>query len=314
MLTRFTKPIILFCVLLQAIEAPRAFAEQSPKPKNVETVTINGHEITTGDLVLGGTVAHIVVGRTLNGLQRGYFEIRDSEFDKAAAKLMSKRAEKVLFISSFSKDDVFRSTSEMRFQKLYGNHPNALYLEVSSPKELISKLKALPQDSSFDRIEIDMHGNKGVLGFSDKTLLMRHDHPWFSKDQSDFDVEEFKRANLQIAKPGADLRISACRIADEGKSGKPLGTDFLNDFGKSLMPEGGRVFSTEKIVLPTKFNVVTKIPIFGVLLHAAELTGDIIKYKMPKGFRFRKDVVQIDIPPKAPSCAPEIIQALQKAL
>jgi hypothetical protein len=82
------------------------------------------------------------------------------------------------------------------------------------------------------------------------------------------------------------------------------------------MPNGGHVIATEKSVasLSVGVKIARKVPVFGVMAHAALLAGLAIQSKVPKGFRFRKDAVRIDIPPREPSCAPALIQALQKSL
>jgi hypothetical protein len=314
MFKRLAQQFILICVLLHAVQTPLGFAD--PSLENAETVTVDNHEITQADVLLAGVAGQIVIDRLLYGKLRAYFIVSESGFQKATSKLMLKSAERVLYISSFKTDDTYYRVSKARSRKQYGKHPNATFLEVSSPEDLISKLKALPQNSSFDRIELDIHGSAGALEFADGTLMTRHDHPAYSKGRV-FDVEELSRAGLNIAAAGADLRITACRVADDWQSGRPIGKDFMSALGKSLMPKGGRVFASEKsiVYLPIETQIGLKLPLLGLLGQAIRLANEVVTTKKPKDNRHRKDVVQVDISPReTKSCAPIVIWSLQNIL
>lgn len=315
--TRLVKLFTLFCVLIQAIGASWSFADQPNE--DAKTVKVGDHEITIGDVAVAGAsgvIGHVVLDRTLKGTLNAYYEIEHDDFEKASDKLMSKNPEKVLYISSFREDEPSWHLAITTLLKRYGEHPNVRALQVSSPKDLISKLRALPQDSSFDRIEINMHGNGGLVSFADGTWLTRHDHPFISENSKYFDVEELIKANLKLAKPGADLRLNACRVADDLRSSTPIGRSFMSDLGKAFMPKGGHVFASEKVLLtiPMTYKTQLKIPLMGLYKRAKMLVKAKPIGYLPKSFRFRKDVVEVDIPARESSCAPALLQALKKAL
>jgi hypothetical protein len=129
-------------------------------------------------------------------------------------------------------------------------------------------------------------------------------------------VEELIKANLKLAKPGADLLLRSCKVADDLKSSTPLGRDFMSDIGKALLPKGGHVFASEKILItiPIELKRLFKMPVLGIYERAKLLAKAKAIQELPKGLRFRKDVVQVDIPARESSCAPALLQALKKAL
>lgn len=317
--------LLLFAIIGEAVYMPlaaRASGDMAPSSdqKRQDTYKINGHEFTVTDLVVAGIAGQVIIDRGMTGVRNAYFTVERDTFEEKTLSQMKPNPKKVLAIISPGNlfEDVTASNQIRRIyaeHRTYGQNKNLEIISVSGPQDLIAKLKALPQDGSFDRIEFMLHGNSGTLIFSDGTILASPDHPLYGTYAGNA-LEALEKANLRITQPGTEIRLTACVVARDLGTGKPVGKSFLNSLGKALLPEGGRVLASEKSIFMTRgIRFGEKLPIAGIILQARELVNHIKYLGIPKKLKPQLDVAVVDIAPSHPCKVVDSVRAIlsQKA-
>ncbi|MDA8792934.1 hypothetical protein N9N67_06800, partial [Bacteriovoracaceae bacterium] len=154
--------------------------------------------------------------------------------------------------------------ADMRFQNLYGNHPNATHLVVKGKEDFKKKLLQLDKEiskgkkSKFDRIEYIQHGSEQGLVTQKLT--------WFGLWRKNEEIggeliEEIRGLDLDIAEPNADLRMCACQSAKEVKGVKD-GPQFLTDFAQMMSSGEMKVHASSKNIAVGS-NLIGKVVKFG---------------------------------------------------
>jgi hypothetical protein len=172
----------------------------------------------------------------LRRLNNTFFQIDVDDYRAASDAKMKTDPKKVLYLSSTPEKDRLTGFPEFYFEQLYGQHPQARFISFINLEDLTSKLAELPQDNSFDRIEIFIHGSPNKIYAADKSKIT-------SKD-----LHRLRDANLNIAAPDADIRFVSCSLAG-GRPFDPSSSEtFLRDFGKALLPGGGQIIGASRKV------------------------------------------------------------------
>ncbi len=203
----------------------------------------SGPEKSTGENILANSkyiAGYAVLAYGSYKLKNAFFSIDYEKYEKETASLMNDNPKKVLFLNLMDKKNGLSGYVQAMFQKQYGSHEDALYLQASTYKELIKKLSALPQDNSFERIEIQAHGLPGTLliGKKDKVGLGN--------------LNLFKEAKLQIAAPGAELRLISCSLGANSLI-EEKGEPFVSALAGEILPKGGRAFAATRNIVSRSF-------------------------------------------------------------
>ncbi len=238
-------------------------------------------------------VGYIILIFFLKKLVQMFFEVDHDAFEQKSSKDMNPGPRKVLYIDGVAPDSNLNGYPEYYFQRKYEGHPNASFITVKSFDDLIIQLQDMPQDSTFDRIEIFAHGDDPgqILWGSEKT----------QKRMDITDVRRLKQANLRITTPGAEIRFFTCSLATN-YIWDNKGEQMLYALGQALLPLGGKVVGSPKniIVFEPPADLRLMANIFGVanLIQVIQHKGSIMR-----DFRqIHHDVVQIEIPPPSQSC------------
>jgi len=235
-------------------------------------------------------IGYVAIAGGAYTLNRAYFFMGADTFQKKTDAILKPVPKRVLVINSFPEDEEMFHLDVNEFvrkQRLLGSEVTEL--QASQYDDLLRKLRELPQANQFDRIEFYVHGKAGKIAFRGDTPVM--------VDQAA--LSPLRDLKLRIAAPGAELRLSSCAVASaDSKTGEAIGKSFMNEFGKALLPDGGNVVATEKIVLamtlPGRFTAHSIG--LGVPLELRNFLFGALKLKFPKGYIPRKDVVKITIP------------------
>ena len=247
-------------------------------------------------------IGYVIIGESLSKINDVVFSIDEEIYDVEAAKFLKTKPTKVLYISSFQEyggDRALYFGAEARYQTLKKTSSNIKHVKVSDFKSLIKMLETLPQDRSFDHIEIDLHGGPGALRFSDGSIITAAD------------LGALEEANLRIAAPGAGLKFTACNVGATNFSGDAIGEKFMGKFGRALLPDGGRVVASQRMVLgSTDLATIDKdfeVKIARFLKRSWDQVVQVpyelavsLDQIMRMGIRSRKNVVHVDIPPRSP--------------
>lgn len=181
-------------------------------------------------------VGYFLLYAGLRRLDKTFFHIDVDDYDAASGAKMKPNPKKVLYLSSVPEGDKLTGFPEFHFEQHYGGHPDAHFVLFTNLDDLIAKLSTLPQDSSFDRIEIFMHGNRNKVYAADKTKIRPKD------------LDRLLDAKLNIAAAGADIRFVSCSLA-RGRPFNPKSSEtFIRGFGNALLPQGGQVVAASKTI------------------------------------------------------------------
>lgn len=208
------------------------------------------NNLQVGDLALGQKITEVLSWTTpaamtslslallIRGTSRSYFAIDAADFWRAIQELFPP-PKHTLIVSGFSTDDLNYVYS---INRIY-DHAVEDYFFFSSARQLITYLKALPQNAQFDRIEIHSHGRCGQL---------------FTTNEEDFLprlIDEL--ADLNVASPGATVVIFACSFM----SGKPFSTpprERLTELGRGFLKHSGHVVAATRSIVTTDTILVQK--------------------------------------------------------
>ena len=247
-------------------------------------------------------VGYVIIGESLRKVNDILFSVEEDLYDTESARLLKTKPSKILYISSFDEygvDRTFFLGAEAKYQALKKTCPDIRRVQVSDFGNLKKTLKSLPQDRSFDYIEIDMHGGPGALRFSDGNIITAAD------------LSALEELNLRIAAPGAGLKFSACSVGATHFSGEAIGEQFMEKFGKAVLPDGGRVVASQRIILGGA-DLATIDKDFSAQLARLLRTGWDRTVQVPyelvvsldqimsTGIRSRKNAIHVDIPPRSP--------------
>jgi len=298
------KSSIAVPVILLAVSASIAAAEKQPikAASNTakalffplyaekEAIRIGFSKDKTPRIGREHAIGYLAIAGGAYAMNRAYFFMGADTFQRKTDAILKAAPKRVLVINSFPEDEeMFHLDVDefVRKQRLLGSEVTEL--QASQYDDLLRKLRGLPQANQFDRIEFYVHGKAGKIAFRGDTPVM--------VDQAA--LSPLRDLKLRIAAPGAELRLSSCAVAAaDSKTGETVGKTFINELGKALLPDGGSVVATEKIVLamtlPGRFTAHSVG--LGVPLELRNFLFGALKLKFPKGYIPRKDVVKITIP------------------
>jgi hypothetical protein len=208
-----------------------------------------------------------------------HIEVSKKSFEQQLKQRVKTNPKKVLFLNLFTKDDKSSARVDMEIKKRMEGKPY-VRIDGGSFSDTLEKLKALPQNASFDRIEIYGHGEpRGLFFGSDGVLASRIE-------------KEFK--TLDIATPGAELILKACETGREVK-GVPTAETVLPRIASSLLKRGGTGFGTSKIV--------QSVPLPRALLNLSGLwllvLPNLVRNNISEwnGLKQQKDIVSVRVAP-----------------
>lgn len=220
-------------------------------------------------------------------LNNAYFAIDEDDFNRVTKKEMIPDPKKVLYVDLLGKGDGVSWYSNVDFENKYGKHPDAQMITADSLDELKKKLLALPQDGSFDRIEILAHGEPGAFQIAGGDVVGANT------------ASKMKAWGLKIATPGAEVRMMSCSLGGDDFL-TPRGEKFLSNFGSSLLPEGGKIFAATRNIRVQKIDplrVFTHSIGFGVVIDILhDMLPNINRNFKTSRMPFRK----VEVP--APGC------------
>jgi hypothetical protein len=151
----------------------------------------------------------------LNSFVSHYYVIDLQNFMVASENAMASKPASVLYLLSFPKIDNAGAAIYSTFESEKGVH-----IYFSGTKDLVEKLKALPEGIKFDRIEIAMHGVPGKLKTGDFEFL---------------DIPMLKREGFDFGKQHLDIRVVACSVScgtPFAKSDQSLQANLAHAFSK----------------------------------------------------------------------------------
>lgn len=232
---------------------------------------------------------YVSIAYAAHRFSNAFVSIDLEDFGRKTAEELKPDPKKVLYINMIDDKDSLGGFGQTDFQHRYGSSEQNQFLHVKDAKDLVEKLKALPQDSSFDRIEIMAHGNPGKLKVGREIIAIEA-------------LESLKTAGLKFAAPGADLRFISCAVAGGKPLDRTVGERFVKEMGQALLPEGGSVFAA------TRYVLAQKMPAVRVMQHAAGVgvISDLVM-RVPMAFTLnmaqsKNAFVRIDIS-KSSECA-----------
>lgn len=189
-----------------------------------------------------GFLGSLSLGFLIRGATRSYFVIDPADFWKAVSVASPGVPKRTLVLSGFSRNDVNHVYS---INRIIENHDSEYdqHFFYSSPAQLISFLKNLPQMEQFDRIEIHSHAVNGKL----------LDHQ--GNDFSQRLMEEL--GGLKITAPGSDLVIYACSFM----AGEPFQSpdrEKLVGLGRAFLNQTGRVIAASRTIATSDTMMISK--------------------------------------------------------
>ncbi|MBP7843238.1 MAG: hypothetical protein KA116_00340 [Proteobacteria bacterium] len=240
-------------------------------------------------------VAHALLYWGLGKVSKVYYKINYDDFHQKVSAKLNPNPESVLFINTIDAKDKLGDYPALEFERLYAKSSSE-YLEAESIDDLKRKLKDLEKGAkTFDRIEFWGHGHPGRLAIGKKDKLSLKN------------LNLLSDMKLNITKPGAEIRMISCSLS--GKSPFHNGEDFLTQFGKSLLPHGGRIFGATRDILVYDTPLPMKF-----LQHAygVALWSRLFHETLPKVLRDYKqakhDFVEVQIPANCESTLAKIIR------
>lgn len=232
---------------------------------------------------------YVSIAYAAHRFSNAFVSIDLEDFGRKTAEELKPDPKKVLYINMIDDKDSLGGFGQTDFQHRYGSSEQNQFLHVKDAKDLVEKLKALPQDSSFDRIEIMAHGNPGKLKVGQEVIAIEA-------------LESLKNAGLKFAAPGADLRLISCAVAGGKPLDRTVGERFVKEMGQALLPEGGSVFAA------TRYVLAQKMPAARVMQHVAGVgvMSDLVM-RVPMAFTLnmaqsKSSFVRVDIS-KSSECA-----------
>ncbi len=194
--------------------------------------------------------------------REAYLTVEYDRFLRLTTPKMKQNPKKVLYINAISDDDKMATFPKYYFDTLYGKHPDATFIKVTSLFDFIDQLKALPQDNSFDRIEMVAHGSPGSFSIGDGNFSINIGS-----------IMTLKNENINIASHDADLRLVSCSLGANLKN-DPVGDKMLDAIGEALLPKGGHIYSSTKNIMGVPFNYyIARLLGLGVGLNMASLVA-----------------------------------------
>ncbi|MBY0369271.1 hypothetical protein K2X33_01205 [bacterium] len=169
------------------------------------------------------------------------------EFLERTKKRMKPGPERVLYLTSFEEKDRTGHFADFFFTHHYGQAPQNDFRKFRTRGQLRQILESFEAEiaqhpeRAFDRVEVFMHGNPGILGQGNGTTLNAH------KLKDYFGERKFK-----ITRAGAEVRFISCNLAG-WRRGTGYDTSMVEFLASMLLPEGGRAFAaTRQINIDTR--------------------------------------------------------------
>jgi hypothetical protein len=181
-------------------------------------------------------IAYALLYWGLGKVSKVYYKINYDDFHEKVSTKLNPNPESVLFINTIDPKDKLGDYPALEFEQLYAKFSSSEYVEADSIDDLKRELKDLEKEGkSFDRIEFWGHGHPGriAIGKKDKLSLKN--------------LNLLSDMKLNITKPGAEIRMISCSLS--GKSPFHNGEEFITQFGKTLLPHGGRIFGATRDIL-----------------------------------------------------------------
>jgi hypothetical protein len=177
--------------------------------------------------------AYALLAYGVNKAKSVFFTIDYDRYQMATTGELKSNPRKVVFVNLVDHKNNMWAYTNAEFQRQYSAHPDATYLEAGTYQDLLQKLAALPQDSSFDRIEIYGHARPGLLAIGRKEKIELSD------------LAKLEEAKLKIAAPNADLRFISCSLGANTMT-EDKGEKFVSALAKALLPRGGTAIAATR--------------------------------------------------------------------
>ena len=212
-------------------------------------------------------------------------EISNSRYQNKLAKMMKKNPSNTLYINLLptgSKDQYFENLkTNWKLKRKVG-----MQITGKSIKDTLEKLQALPQEATFDRIEIAAHSNPNVLDFNGQSIY-----------RSDPILREFKK--LKIAKPSAELVLNSCLTARSYNRGfsKDADETLLSRLAANFLTNGGKAYGTTKILTNGLPHSIVNVSGLWPLTTIQSFRNDLPFYKAyTDRLKHQPDVVMVEVP------------------